>query len=311
MPYAVADLEKFVADLGLPADKAKMVLDSIGADEGARNKFGEHVLRQQDYSSKMDALKTEQQRLETEYKSKVAQEEAFHASVATWKTEAEKKTEEAITKARREAEDRLANASAKIRTLATNHGIPEDEIKDLLVAPANPNPNPQPRDPETGKFMTTEQYLRDADFYARLPGIMSSKEREYYRLYGTDAPDINWDKVIDASKTNKKPLGVMFDETYKLAEKRQEIEAKKHADDIAAAEKRGEEAALSKLLAEHPEMTGRVVNRERPGSPILERAREHAKLPDAPKPSPNASRDAVSAAVQAFQDGKYKSGQAA
>lgn len=313
MPFAQADLEKFVTELGLPADKAKVVLDAIGSDEGVRNKFGDNVLRKSDYSAKMNEFQKEKERLEADYQKKVREEDAFHSSMAGWKTEKEKETEKLITAAREEAQSKLASIQQKVRELAQRNGIPEDEIKDLTAVQVEPNTtrtsNDRPRN-DNGTYMSVEQFQKEARFYAKLPALQMGMEREYYRLFGNDAPAINWDKLIDDSAANRKSLQAQFEETYKVPEKRAEVAETRRKDELDKARKEGEEAALAKFRAEHPEISTRSVTREVHGSPILDRARAHAKE-SKDHAAANGQQEAVSAAVKAFNEGKYREGQAA
>lgn len=315
MPFAQADLEKFVTDLGLPADKAKVVLDAIGSDEGVRNKFGDNVLRQSDYSAKMGDLQKEKDRLEAEYQEKVKKEETFHASLVGWKTEKEREAERIITEARQAAESKLSDVQKKVRELAQRNGIPEEEIKDLVAASTvenrrTPNDDQQPHR-KNGEWMSKEEFRNEAKFYARLPAIQMSLEREYFRLFGQDAPDINWEKVIDGAQSSKRSLQQEFEATYKLPEKRAEVAETKRKKEIEEAEKRGAEQARAKLMEDNPELAGRrSVTRDHRGSPILDQAREHAKK-DQSQHTAHGPQDAVSAAVKAFNEGKYREGQAA
>lgn len=311
MPFAQADLEKFVTGLGLSADKAKVVMDAIGSDGAILNKFGEHVLRQEDYSSKMDALKKEQEKLEADFQDKVRKEEEFHNSVAQWKTDAEKRAEAAITAAKNEAAASLSAARDKIRALAEKNGIPEEEIKDLIAAApvTRTNNDPPPRS-DDGRFMTRESFQKEAEFYSLLPAIQMDLRDDYYRLYGNDAPRINWEKVIADAKSNKLSLADQFEKSYNLTQKRTELAEKQRTADLEKARKEGEEAARTKMLAEHPELSSRTIDRQRVGSPILDKAREHAEE-DRKKRGGTGPQDTVSAAVAAFNSGKYKDGKAA
>ena len=314
MPFAQADLENFVKDLALPADKAKLVMDAIGSDAATLEKFGSNVLRQNDYSAKMNDLQKEKDRLEAEYQEKVKKEESFHASLVGWKTDAEKKAEAAIATARQDAEAKLTAVQQKVRELATRNGISEDEIKDLVTASTveptrTTRTDPTPRN-DDGRFMSKDEFREEAKFYARLPGMQMTIEREYYRLFGNDAPDINWDKLIADASSNKRSLQQQYEASYKVPEKRAEVADTKHKKEIEEAEKRGEESARSKLLAEHPDMASRTVSREHRGSPILDQARAHAKK-DQTDHHASGSQETVGAAVKAYREGKYRQENAA
>jgi hypothetical protein len=313
MPYTAAELETFVKELGLPEDKAKAVLGAIGSDGATLEKFGAHVLRQADYSAKLNELATEKTRLEADFQKKREEEDRFHAGVASWKTAKEKEVADRMAQATADAEAKLNAARDKVKSLVARGAVLEDDVKDLLTAPTattTTRTDDQPRD-ANGKYLSREEFQNEASFFLRIPGLVTSMEREYFRMFGNDAPAPNWELVMESAKKIKsaQPMRDAFEQTYKLPEKRAEIAKKQHDDDIAAAEKRGAEAARSKMLAENPEISGRTVSRERPGSPILDRGRaqmeEMKKAGKAPA-SDHASRDTVSAAVAAFNDGKYR-----
>jgi hypothetical protein len=311
MPYTTKELEIFLTELELPEAQRKAALEAIGAGgEKVLNRFGEHVLRQSDFSAKMDALTKDRERLEAEHAERMKKEDQFQASLATWKTEKEKEADEAMTKAREDSEARLRANAERIRALAATYGISENEIKDLTAAPAAETRAERPRDPNTGQYMTTDQFKTEAKFYARLPGIQLGLDREYYRLFGNDAPAVNWDKVIDEAQSNNRNLTAQFELTYKLSDKRAEITAAAHTKELADAEKRGAEAAMSKFYAENPASGARNLDRTRPGSPILDQARKDAAAgsAEAARQTAGGSQLAVEAATKAFQNGKYRDG---
>jgi len=308
MPFAQADLETWVKGLGLPEDQQKSVLASLGT-ESVLSKVGETIMLRPEFSRKMDELQKEKDRLETDYQEKVKKEENFHASLVGWKTDAEKKAEAAIATARQDAEAKLTAVQQKVRELATRNGISEDEIKDLVAASTVEPTRTTRTEPTTrnddGRFMSKDEFREEAKFYARLPGMQMTIEREYYRLFGNDAPDINWDKLIADASSNKRSLQQQYEASYKVPEKRAEVADTKHKKEIEEAEKRGEEAARSRLLAEHPDMASRTVSREHRGSPILDQAREHAKKA-ADQHTASGPQETVNAAVKAFREGKYR-----
>lgn len=307
MPFTAAELESWVTGLGLSEDKKKVVLEAMGA-EAVLPKVGETILMRADYSKNLDALAKDKERLEAEYKQKVAAEDKFRESLSGWKTEAEQKYEASLKKAREESETRLAASRDKIKSLAERYSIPEEEVKDLLAAPATAPRTEPVRDPDTGKFMSREEYSREAQSYVKLPAIMVGLDREYYKLFGNDATPINWEKVIEGAQTNKRTVSQEFEFTFHMEDKRKEIGVAAHKKEIEDAEKRGADSARSKVFAEHPELAGRSVTREAPGSPILDEARKQAATGKPPEHTTGGPRSAVEAATAAYLAGKYKDG---
>jgi hypothetical protein len=312
MAYTQKELEAFVKDLDLPADKAKAILDAMGSDEKVLNKFGDNVLRQSDYSAKLNALQAEKAKSEKELQERIAKEDQFHASLGEWKTKKEKEAEAAIAQAREEAEDRLAAVQARIKAIAQEEGISEDKIKDLVTARPNETrtrKEPAVRDPETGKWVSQDEFnnkfRREGVEMAKLIPIMNRLEKDYRKLFGDDAPDVDYNKLIDVAASKGRKLSEVFEDEYHLSAKRKELDDNQRKKDLEDAERRGAESARSKLLSEHPELSSRQVTRERQGSAILDVARKQVEkgAPPARKPG-----EGVEAAVNAFRSGKYKDG---
>lgn len=308
MAFSEAELKTWVGSLGLSeADQAVVVKSFSNPD--VLKKVESSILTQSEFSRKLDELKTKESTLEREYQEKVAAEDKFKESLVGWKTAKEKEIEAQVSKAREESEAKLTAARDKIRQLANAHGIPEDEIKDLVPASATPTPRVDPpRDDTSGRWMSKDEFRREAAAYARLPGLMVGLDREYYRLFGNDAPPPSWDKVIEEAERTKKPLATVFSSTYKMDEKRAEISKIAHDKEIEDARKAGAESERSKLMAEHPEYNARTnVDRER-SSPVLSIAREQM-VKGAPDGAKDPNRGTKSAAA-AWNEGKYREGAA-
>jgi len=310
MAYTTAELEKFLTELELPEDKRKIALEAIGAGgEKVLNSFGAHVLRQSDYSAKMDELQKEKDRLEADVNARIEREDAFHSSVAQWKTTKEKEAEDAITKARQESQEQLRANAERIRKLAAEYFIPEDQIKDLTSVQTSASKTEPARDPETGKFVTREQLETAEAYYTVYPFVIAELRDEYRRLYGADAPSINGVQLVKDARANKRTLEEQFNITYKMNEKRAELAETSRKAEIEKARKEGEESARSKILSEHPELSHRAIDREHVGSAILNQARKDAGMsPDKARQTAGGPQEAVSEAVKAFQEGRYKGG---
>lgn len=310
MPFTVEELRTWVTSLGLPEAQQKTALELFSSEQ-VLPKVGETIMLRPEFSRKLDELQKEKERLEAEFAERQKKEDQFHSSLATWKTQAEKDAAAAITKAREESEAKLTANAEKIRLLAAKYGVPEEEVKDLVALPANVTPvrTEVVRDPDTGRFVTREQFQTEARFYAKLPAVVIALDREYYKLFGADAPAVNWDKVIDEAQDNHRTLTAQFELAYKIPEKRTEIAEGVHKKAIDEAEKRGRESAMSQYFAEHPEAINRPIDRPRGGSPILDQARRDAATdPTKARPAPGGPQSAVEAATKAYQEGKYKGG---
>jgi hypothetical protein len=310
MPFTATELAEWVNGLGLDEASKKAVLESMGKPE-VLSKVGDSVMMRSEFSKKMDGLQSERAKLEKEVQDRIAKEDQFHASVSEWKTKKEKEAEAAIAQAREEAEDRLAAVQARIKAIAQEEGISEDKIKDLVTARTETRTRKEPavRDPETGKWVSQDEFnnkfRREGVEMAKLIPIMNRLEKDYRKLFGDDAPDVDYNKLIDVAASKGRKLSEVFEDEYKLSARRKELDDNQRKKDLEAAELRGAESARSKLLSEHPELSSRQVTRERQGSPILEQGRKQAEKGAPPNRKPG---EGVEAAVSAFRSGKYKDG---
>ena len=301
MAFTATELQEWVKGLGLPEDKAKVVLESFGAPE-VLTKVGDSILARSDYSRSMDKLKTDEATLRADFAKKVADEEKktldYSTSVGNWKKEKETVLLEA-TRKREEAEARLTSIQGKIKEIAPTYGIPEDQLTSMMtpVVTTRKADDP-PHDPMTGKYVSEENFNKIVKDYAKLPAIITTLEREHMRLFGVDAEMPDWMAMVEQGK----PLKLAWEEKYKVPERRAAIAKDTHDKEIAEAEKRGAEAARSKFLADNPANGGVVRRDSDTGSPVL--ATIHRQ---------NAEREGfkdesrgIAAAVAAFGEGKYR-----
>jgi hypothetical protein len=299
MAFTATELQEWVKGLGLPEDKAKVVLESFGAPE-VLTKVGESVLARADYSRGMDKLKADETALRADLAKKIADEEAktvaYSKEVGKWKQDKEAVLAEA-TKKREEAEARLTAVQGKLKEIAPTYGIPEDQISTLMtpikITPAGDTP---PRDVDSGKWVSKDEYNRALLDMPLVAAIISELQEEHRSLFGSTEPMPKWSEMVKQGK----PLRQNWEERYKVPERRAAIAKDAHDKEIAEAEKRGAEAARSKWLAENP--TSTVVRRDSDhGSPILsvvKRADDKSGRPDETR--------GIAAAVAAFNEGKYR-----
>lgn len=300
MAFTATELQEWVKGLGLPEDKAKVVLESFGAPE-VLTKVGESVLARQDYSRNMDRLKAEEDRLKADFAKKVADEEKktldYSTSVGNWKKEKEAVLNEA-TRKREEAEARLSAVQGKIKEIAPTYAIPEDQLSSILTPiTKEPERREDPPRREDGTYISKEEFNKTVTSYAKLPAIITVLEREHMKLFGANAEMPDWIGMVDEGK----PLRQAWEDKYKVADRRAAIAKEQHDREIAEAEKRGEEAARSKFLSENP--TSGVVRRDSDvGSPVLTTVKRQNQEREGFKDPARG----VSAAVAAFTEGKYR-----
>jgi hypothetical protein len=261
-----------------------------------RPKVGEFikgsVLRQADYSRHMADL----QRTKTELADKERQITDYQAQLGSWKSG----VQEEYNKTLKEAEKlrtRVAAAQNRVRTLATTHGISEDEIKDILegetVNPAAGTPpgTAPAAGPDTSQFLRRDE----AHALAMLDASIHDLNVEHQRLFGTALPSAT--TLVQEALAAKKTLTEYWADKFKVAERRVTIQEEEINKRIETA--RQEER--TKILSEQglpganlrPDLQG---NR----SPVFRS--EGFRAPSAD----HQPGGGVSAAVAAFAAGKYR-----
>jgi hypothetical protein len=311
------DLAAWIKGLGLPEDKSKSVLELIGSGGDAANKYIEgNQLRQDEFSRKMDALTADVKKKEAELTTKLANEDKYHDSLASWDVKRKKELSDA-TAAREQAEQRLAAARDKVLALAKENDLPEDEIGKLFEgAPVSrttpPNTTVDPKELDS-RFVTREDFRTEAKAYAKLATLIPALERNHFKLFGDAAEPPDWEKLIEETTKlgGAKTLKQVYEETYKVAEKREEITTASWNAKIETAKKEAAEQERAKLLADNPALGQSVRSGEREGSPVLALATKQRQEADKNKPPANTGMSAVQSAVAAFNSGKYNKDKAA
>jgi hypothetical protein len=311
MAFTSTELQEWVKGLELSADDQKIVLEKLGSEK-VITKVGTSIMAQRDYSRGMDELKAEKTRIEADLAIKIKDEEKKSADymneLGGWKRDREKVLDEAVS-AREQAEQQLAAVQTKIKQLAPTYAIPESELSSILTSPApstTPRKQDPPREVDTGKFVSKDDFNHVVMNYAKLPAIMVVIEREHARLFGPQAEMPDFIALMEEAPKNKLTLHEMWERKFKVPERRAEIAKTAHDAEILAAEKRGAEAATSKMLAENPGIGNTVRRENHVGSPVLDISRKNAK-DGAPNSSPSPARG-VEAAIAAFGQGTYRTG---
>ncbi|HXP82581.1 MAG TPA: hypothetical protein VN976_21965 [Verrucomicrobiae bacterium] len=311
MPFGATELQEWVKGLDISPEDQRVVLEKLGGEK-VIVKVGSSIMAQRDYSRGMDELKAEKTRLETDFQRKVAEEERvsqeYMGSLGKWKTDKEKVLNDAVL-AREQAEQRVTAIQGKIKELAPTYAIPESELSSLLApvtAPAAPRRDDPPREPDTGKFVSKEDFNNTVMNYAKLPAIIFALGQEHLQLFGPNAPPPDFVALMEQAPKNKLSLRQQWEQTFKVPERRTEIAKTAHDKEILEAEKRGGERVRSEMLAENP-AAGVTIRREgQPGSPVLEISRKHVK-DGKPNTEPSPMRG-VEAAIAAINQGTYKTG---
>jgi septal ring factor EnvC (AmiA/AmiB activator) len=309
------DLSAWVKGIGLSEAEEKTVLEALNkGGEKATKYIEENQLRQSDYSKKMDALTADVKKKETELATKIANEDKYHDSLASWDTKRKKELSDA-TAAREKAEAALAAARDKVTKLAADNDLPADEIAKLFEgAPVSTNVNQNTNQNVDTKeldsrFVSKEMFQAEARAYGKFAALIPGLERQYFKLFGDTADPPNWEALIDKAiaANGAKNIKQIFEEEYKISEKREELKNAETESRIKAAREEGATQERAKLLADNPTLSDRggVRSGEREGSPVLALATKQRMEAEKGK-APVASQNPVAAAVAAFNSGKYK-----
>ena len=304
------DLTKWVGSLGLDGDNAKAVIAAM-SDEKVLNNVKGQVMAQSDYSRAMDELRTQQAQAQRDFDAKYQKE---MDELSRYRGEYDSRYEKAA-KERLEAQNALNAARAAVEKLANDYALPADAITGIFssVQPTTQQTTQtqqQRTDPaiDTSKFLTVDNFKREADAYARLTPLLLSLEREHSRLFGADQfPD--FEKLLNAHAAGggKQSLRAIWESEYKVPEKRAELQEADIKARIAAAEEAREKAVRSQIAAENP---GAVTTRLKlPGSPALAAAgapgrtdsTTNATEPAFRRATAGTSEERVSSAVAAFE----------
>jgi hypothetical protein len=311
MAFTAKELDEWVKGLELSPDDQKIVLEKLGSEK-ALSKVGSSIMAQRDYSKGMDELKAEKTRLEADLQKKIADEdkksEDYARSLGTWKTDKEKVLNDAIA-AREAAEARLTAVQSKIKEIAPSYAIPESELSSVLNPPASAattHRSDPPREADTGKFVSKDDFNSTVMNYAKLPAIIFDLGQQHLQLFGPNAPPPDFSALMEEAPKNKLTLKQMWEQKFKVPERRAAIAKETHDKEIADAEKRGAESERTKLLAENPGAAATVRRETGGGSPILDIARKHAK--DAPPNAAPSPMRGIEAAISAFNQGTYRTG---
>jgi hypothetical protein len=286
------------ADLALTDDEAK-VLDPLLTEDRVK-KLDEGHLRQADYSKKMNELGGAQTKLD-EASTKL------EAEIAEWATV--QANGEQVTKKMREdmeaAQLSVTKLQQRVRSIATDAGMdPEKALEGINVVVKKADETPIAPD-LTGYVKVSDlngQLGSLASMALKLPAIFAKIGREHRALTGQDLDEQAIVTEIERranTKGNSKSLDpiAIWEEQHAIPEKRTAAAKKQHDDEIAAAEARGREAAMSEASVPGQQPQGRH-------APVFQTGGEKRESV-LKRPQPGQT---VNAAVSALRTGKYRTG---
>lgn len=269
--------------------------------EGKADEFVKgSVLRQSDYSRVMSEVKQAQKAAE-DAQAAVATKEAavtkYQQELAQWKDGADKNFQKALQE--REAAARKAEAAvARLRTMAVANGLDETEVlKDIDTAPAPIKKDDMSQPFDTSKFLTREDAQKAVVESALIEGSIHDVSVRHQELTGQPLRNVK-DLMMEALAARVKLedyVAKKFDYAKLEADKTEQAIQARIADAVKARE--------TQLLSDAsiPGQLRPGLRDDLKGSPILAGVDKFSKLPEH-----EGSGGGVSAAVAAFQQGKYK-----
>ena len=290
-------LEGLAKDGGISAESLATIKSSLESSAKADEYVKGSALRQSDYSRKQAELQTARQEFE-KAQADLANKEAgvtkFQTDLGVWKTDSEAKIIAAL-QAREAAETKAAAALSRLQLVGGKYGVDPADLNIEGVIAAKPKETPVPEF-DTSKFVTKEDVSRGTQDAALLDAMIYDLGVEHQSLFGK--PLTGAYSLVKEAMASGKPLTEYWADKYKVDDRRKEVQEASIQQRI----NEGVEAAKTKFLSENLLPGGRGMSGVRDdlrGSPILR---------EGGIPPPTDSGGGVSAAVAAFQSGKYKAG---
>lgn len=291
------EVEAWVKDLALTDDERKVLEPIFGKPERQEMVKGS-VLRQSEFSKKMQALDKQKQDLETAVyeKERLVAEDA--AALGTWKQSADKTILE-NQKALEDAKTKAYRLEQRMNTLASQYGVDPRE----LGLDGEPKPPETRTSPDFNADEFDKRYLGRGDADKLMTEVKSTPYiaaeledivDENRTLFGKG---INRRELVTNALKNKRSLRDEWETSNEVPKRRTELQEKAIEERINA--RVGEER--TRILSEHKLPVTRGAES---GSPILG-MRDDLKLAGTDR-SKATGAGAVDAAVASYNTGKYR-----
>lgn len=286
------DLDAFLKDLGATGEEEATLRTALGKPDRL-TLLEKNQLRQADFSRQSDALKVEQGKLQ-QANDRVTAEMAEWARIQNEGGEVTKKMQDDLHK----AEQRALVLTQRVQSVATQAGLDPVKALEGIDQPAPPQKIDAPPI-DTSKFVGADQFGQFGkymfDFAAELPMLA----QEHFDLTGerlnTRELRSEIEKRAGQKGANLDPRSI-WEETYKITEKRDTKAKEARAVEITQAEQRGFERARTEAALPIPPSTGLH-------SPVLRSSDGNARKSVLERPQPES---AVRSAAAALATGKYR-----
>jgi hypothetical protein len=237
MSKAAETARQWLADLvrtaNLSEDARKALETTLTAPE-ALEYIGNSALRQQEFDRKMNQQKSQ-------YQAELAKIQKYERELADWrgKTEAQvAQTVNELNAARAEAQ--------RVRQVAYSYNLTDEDLG-TSVAPATLPLGASASTPDPGRTgLDPSEYLKRVDFesaatmHTLLPAEINDIVAEHVELFGKMPRGIR--QVVERAVQEQKPIREIWEDEFKVRDKRAELEAAAREAEIA---RRVEEKLIS------------------------------------------------------------------
>lgn len=288
-------LEEATKRANIPAEDRKILEGVFAKNAGLATYLEESGLRQSDYDRNMNKLKTEHAARLQEITDKEAAADRFVAQNGQWYSENNGK----FQKAMKDLEDlrvERAQLAERMKGLGARYGVPEDELN--IPASAAPVAAPAVAVPafDEKRFVNrdeAERELRGSLFFqAELDDLVD----EHRALFGKGFKKAEFTKKalqVAGTAGNTKKLREIWEDEFKVADKRKELQDKDVEARIATAVQERETKIRSELQLPAP----------RPAEQHSPIAGKFTKAATDPAKDPSRG---LRAALEAYGSGKYR-----
>lgn len=292
---------------GVPAGEVNALVASLEANDKGQEYIRSSQLRQEDYNRQLDKSRKELESKARMVTDKEAELADLQERLTSWKSNADASLS---TKAKQieKLETERTRVLARLNSLRETYAIAEDDLKDLMEAPVVTDKVDNNK-PPVGDYLTMEGFQKEATKFAQVYPLLSVElddlRDEHKELFGNKRPDMK--SLMDKAYASggKKTIRQIWEEEYKVADRRQEL-AQKAFDDKVNSEV---ETRLTKRMSEMSLPGGGSTTRKGEGSPVFslkKTAAPERSEKTQTETSYNRPMDTVMKAVTAHREGKYK-----
>ena len=297
-------LQDWLTDLRATGELTDAEAQQLGAVLGRPKlsaAINDGLSRQADYTRKTQELASQRKAFEDERTKAQADLASMHANLEQWRRQQETNVNQTLQQAQA-AQQAQQTLEASIRAKCAEWGIDPSEfgVGATPTVPAVPAAAPaaaanQPAIPQDweNRFASADDTRNGIIQAARIPLLMQQINAEHMKLFGQPLPDGGlslYDECVSGG--GKVSIKQLWEQKFDIPTVRQKKDDERRSQELSEAEQRGYQKAVS----EHKIAAPRVADLP---SPVLATLR--------PSEGERPSDGGVSAAVDAWRSGKYRS----